>query len=288
MSSHFEWIGKSKDGETIVLKRFSGDFRVADYATPSWIEMNAELVRTGAVLDTETTGMNRRSDKVIEIGLRTFQFNKQTGELLSLRDSYSGLEDPGTPLSPEIQLITGLTDDDVRGKQIDWKEVDRLISASDIIIAHNASFDRPFVEKKSTASQKKIWGCSVKQIDWLKRGFPSAKLELLSVWHGFFTDAHRALNDADALLNVLSYGALIELLNNAKKPQVKMVATNSPFESKDALKERGYSWDSDARVWKKTILKEGFEEELGWMEKAVYGGTFRGQAIDIPLFDNFK
>lgn len=295
MASCFRWIGKSPDGETVTLKKFSGEFRTAEYATPDWLLANGESVRAGVALDTETTGLNRRGDAIIEIGLRAFRFNKTTGDLLALGESYSGLEDPGRPLSDEVKILTGLRTEDLRGKKIDWIAVDRMLGAADIILAHNAGFDRPFVEKKSEAAREKPWGCSQKQIDWTMKGFGSSKLELLSIYHGFFTDAHRALSDVDALLHLLSMQDtqtarpyLNELLITARRPMVRVFAVNSPFESKDLLKDRGYSWDLEKKVWSKSIYKESAEAEMAWLESAVYSGSSRGLVEEIALNQLFK
>ena len=138
----FQWIGKSPDGKTVTLKRLeSSHFQFPQTPTPP------ELIRTGVVLDVETTGLNSELAQIIEIGLRSFTFNKETGHILSLADSYSAFQDPGIPLDPEIVSLTGITDEMLQGQTIDWKRVDQVLSSAQIIIAHNAAFDRPFIEK---------------------------------------------------------------------------------------------------------------------------------------------
>jgi DNA polymerase-3 subunit epsilon len=295
MNSGFRWIGKSTDGEFVTLRKFNGQFTLADYATPDWIQTNKDKIRTGVVIDTETTGLNRNSDLIIEIGLRAFQFNRGTGEILAIGEEYSGLQDPNRPLSDDVKRLTGLTDEALRGQSIDWTAVDRILDSADIIIAHNASFDRPFVDRSSKVSAGKPWACSFKQIDWTRKGFGVSKLEILSIYHGFFTDAHRALHDAEALLHLMSMTDwntqrpyFNELLANARRPITKVVAANSPFESKDALKERGYNWEANRRAWQKMVFKEDLDAELAWLESAVYKGSFRPVTEDIATNDNFK
>ncbi len=293
--SAFQWIGLSEDRNKVELKKVSDQFVAATYATAEWRKLNQELIRTAIVLDTETTGLSKNNDEIIEIAIRSFEFNKQTGELLTLKDSYSSLQEPSKPLNRDTQIITGLTDYDLRGKKIDWQKVDSILATADIILAHNAAFDRPFVDKKSAVSTTKPWGCSVKQIEWIDHGFGSAKLELLSVYHGFFTEAHRAMNDVNALLYLLTmkvpnkeFPYLNELLTNARKPIVRVYALNSPFETKDQLKERGYYWDQNLRTWTKSIQKEETEAEVAWLESLIYKGNFKGQVKEIPVIENFK
>ncbi len=292
----FQWIGKSPDGSTVTLHRFRESlFQKASYYSPEWEAANPGISRVGSILDVETTGLHHESSKVIEIGIRTFRFNRITGEFLEPLERYSAFEDPGEPLDEEIRNLTGLTDEMLKGQTIDWGTVDRLLSGSVIVIAHNASFDRPFVDKKSPVSREKIWGCSIKQLDWHSKGFTSQKLDVLSIYHGFFTDAHRALNDAEALLHLLSFTDpasqkpyLCELLEAARKPTVHVSATYSPFESKDHLRRRSYRWDPQGKVWWKEVQKEELDQEIRWLEEAVYGGAFRGKTREITPTDHFK
>ncbi|MFS4460498.1 3'-5' exonuclease [Bdellovibrio sp. HCB2-146] len=292
----FRWIGKSADGKTVTLQRLEGcPVQTPPYATLEWIHNNSDIVRMGVVLDVETTGLNQAEDNIIEIGLRQFIFNRNTGEVLTLANSYSSFQDPGRPLSKEISELTGITDEMVAGQNIDWNAVNAMLEQASVVIAHNARFDRPFIDRKSKVSTEKIWACSLKQIDWSLKGFTSSKLELLNIYHGFFTDSHRAINDVDALLYLLSLPEdgsqkpyLAELLNNARRPMTQVIASSAPFESKDHLKGRGYSWDSINRFWAKIIFKDEVAAEMTWLEDCVYCGPFGGITRDIQLVDGFK
>lgn len=292
------WTGfaqLSEDGNAVTLRRFNGQFPVPAYVTPQWYEENQSRLKKGAVVDVETTGLDRKNDLVIELGLRRFEFEPTTGDIVRIGESLTGLQDPGRPLSPEITRLTGLTDADLQGQSIDWKKVDQLLADVDVIVAHNASFDRPFFDRFAEQSRKRLWACSFKQVAWDEKGFASSKLELLCLFHGYFTAAHRALNDVDALLCLLSFKCrqsgetyFRELMDRADRPYVKVVAASSPFESKDLLKARGYRWDPLARVWQKMILSSQLTDEVSWLESSVYRGTFRGITEEIPALENFK
>lgn len=292
----FRWIGKSKDGKTVTLQRLeSCPITPPAYATTEWMKINNDLLRKGVVLDVETTGLNQAEDSIIEIGLRQFLFNKDNGDILALGSSYSSFQDPGRPLSQEIIDLTGITDEMIAGHAIDWNEVSKHLEEAQVIIAHNASFDRPFIDRKSKTSTERVWACSFKQIDWKKNGFTSSKLELLNIYHGFFTDSHRAINDVDALLYLLSLNTehngkpyLHELLANARRPMTQVIASAAPFESKDHLKSRGYRWDNTNRFWTKVIFKDELSHEMTWLEELVYCGPFGGLTRDIALTDGFK
>lgn len=298
MASKFRWIGQSPDGQTVTLQKFNGEFRCASYFNSQWQSENEDLIRTASIIDVETTGLDRKRDQIIEIGIRQFRFNRKTGEALELTESISELQDPGVPLTDIVQRVTGLTDAMLEGKSIDWSKVNAVLEQSDVIVAHNAGFDRPFVDAKSEVSQRKPWACSLRQVDWEDKGFNVQKLEMLCIYHGFYTDSHRALNDCDALMHLLSFTHdrfdlgqhpyFLELLKNARRSQIQIYASHSPFESKDDLKARGYRWNTQTKTWTKTLFKEQGEDEVAWLESVVYNGEFRGRVEEISLVDHFK
>ena len=198
-------------------------------------------------------------------------------------------------LEENIIRLTGITDTDVKGQHIDWSRVDALLKDTEFIIAHNAAFDRPFVDAKSSVSQKKIWACSFSQVNWAKRNFPSRKLENLSIYHGFFASSHRALEDADATLFLLCqtdfserHSYLKELLENAQKPMARVIAKGADFSVKDRLKNREYRWDPEMRFWHRTIASEDVERECKWMEANIYKEAFQGVVQELFPQDNFK
>ncbi len=286
MARFIQSAGLSEDGNTITLHRFQGDFSLPKDS------VSKENVCTGLVVDLETTGLDYTKDVIIEIGLRQFQYHASTGEVVSVNESYNELEDPGTPLSQEVQDITGLSDEMLSGKSIDWEKVHTFFQQSDLIIAHNAAFDRPFIEKKITTEA--LWACSLTQVDWKAKGLSSRKLEILIMLHGFFVRSHRAVEDVNATLNLLLKTDIRtgkpyfqELLDRAKKTMVYMKALNAPFQSKDLLKKQGYSWNPERRYWYKKIAEESLDSEKEWMEKEVYRGPFLGACEKLSSKKSF-
>src|SRR5260370_35421519 len=60
--------------------------------------------------------------------------------------SWEWFEDPGLSIPPEITTITGVTDEMVAGHHIDERAVNDLLNRVVLVIAHNADFDRRFLE----------------------------------------------------------------------------------------------------------------------------------------------
>jgi DNA polymerase-3 subunit epsilon len=246
-----------------------------------------QVLQTAVVLDTETTGLNVQDDQVIELGMIAFEFDPVLGTIHRVIEVFDELEDPGRPIPPESTQIHHITDDMVRGKRINDDQVHKIIAKATVIIAHNASFDRPFVENRWPAFENKQWACSIKDIDWKSEGVGSAKLEYLLQTQGVFYEAHRAETDCWALLELLhavlpqsQQPALLRLLESLNEPQVRLYATGSPFDSKDLLKARGYRWAPDIKCWHRQLGgQKALQEEMAWLKNKVYQG--KPATVDI-------
>ena len=93
-------------------------------------------------IDLETTGLNKEEDKIIEIALKTVKIDKAEGNIISFDDKYESFQDPGIEIEEKISLITGITDSMVTGHEINWEKVNEIVNNTDIMIAHNARFDK--------------------------------------------------------------------------------------------------------------------------------------------------
>lgn len=253
----------------------------------------------GVILDTETTGLDARKDEIIEIGLIGFTFNED-GEIGDVTDVYGGLQQPSIPIPTDVTRLTGITDAMVLGQMVDMSAVHGLIEPADLVIAHNAGFDRPFCEAFSSIFARKAWACSNSEIDWSARGYEGTKLGYLINQSGYFHVGHRAVDDCFALLEVLALSQgdnnqtpFAELHQASQSSRVRIFAENSPFDLKDRLKERGYRWsdgsDGRPKSWWIEIAEEAVDDELGFLRNEIY----RWQDADPPVqcitaFDRFK
>jgi len=245
-------------------------------------------------LDLETTGSNKETSKIIEFAGKLTAIDKNNGELIGIIDSYQSFNDPEEPISQEITRITGITDEDVEGHSLNWGIISQIMHDADIIVAHNASFDRAFMDRYLPLSKDKVWVCSVNDINWAERGFNARGQEILCIWHGFYYESHRAMYDVDALIHLVTYDvkeqnkASLELIANSTKSSYQIAAINSPYETKDLLKSRKYRWNPTRKYWWKNIFLEDLESEKEWMADNIYNGHFQGQVVEISLTDKYK
>lgn len=248
-----------------------------------------ETTAIAIVVDTETTG-RFADDAMIEIALLRVEYEVSTGRIIRILDTYSALEDPGFPIPPESTEIHGITDAMVAGQRIDDARVAAIVEGASIVIAHNAAFDRPFLERRLKVFESLAFGCSHAQIPWSREGIRGTKLEYLGFLFGFFYEAHRSEIDCRALLEVLAQRlpqsgeyTLKLLLDAAHVPLLRLWATGSPFDSKDRLRERGYRWEAAVKTWARVVAKDDAKEESEWLKLEVYGG--RPAQIDVEVLD---
>jgi len=79
------------------------------------------------------------------------------------------------------------------------------VQNSVIVMAHNCAFDRRFSERYWPIFEHKAWACSATEVDRREHGFDGAKLSYLLNGVGYFHQAHRAVDDCHALLEVLAF-----------------------------------------------------------------------------------
>jgi DNA polymerase-3 subunit epsilon len=260
-------------GHYRVVRRFR---RRERYAEPDGAE-----TKTALFVDAETTGLGSTA-RIIELAAVPFTYCPRTGTVFDVGTPVSFLEDPGEPIPAEVTTLTGITDEMVAGRRIDDHEVHAVASDADLVIAHNAAFDRPLLEARLPVFRDKPWACSRDDVPWREHGCTSTKLEFILYQScGEFFDGHRALEDClvgiHALATPTCAGArpMSLLLEAARRPTSRIWACEAPYDAKDALRGRGYRWndgtDGRPKAWYRDVPAPDEKEECAWLEETVYG-----------------
>lgn len=265
----------------------SGDYRVLRRFRPRerYAEDDGSDKVWGAVVDVETSGFDCRSDAIIQFAMVPFEFGKDTGRVYRVGETLSWFEDPGRPIPAEITLLTGITDDDVRGQRIDDAAVEAALADVKLVIAHNAGFDRPFIDRRLAPFRSRYWGCSQIEVPWKSAWrYPSAALECLMLRPaGMFFGAHRAPDDCLAVVHLLAtvehdgQSAMGHLLQSARQKSHRIWAIDAPIDRKDILKARKYRWnpgnDGRPKAWHTVVPASAREAELEWLRQNMYDGA---------------
>lgn len=147
-------------------------------------------------LDLETTGLNPKRDRIIEIGAALVEEG-------TIKDTFSTFVNPRSTLPEKVTEITGITEADILSAPA-LEEI--LVNLSDFIgdrhlLGHSILFDYSFLKRAFVNAGRKF---EKRGIDTLKLSrrylpeLPSKRLQDLCVHYGIPQRAHRALEDAQA------------------------------------------------------------------------------------------
>ena len=147
-------------------------------------------------IDTETTGLNPKLDRIIEIGAVKVRDGKIT-------DRFESLINPGRKLDERIVQLTGITQEDLKIAPDIAEVLPSLLSfiGDDVLLGHKILFDFSFL-KRAAVNQHLTF--EKRGIDTLKLArrflpeFESKRLTSLCEYYGIAYDAHRAASDAVA------------------------------------------------------------------------------------------
>jgi len=205
-------------------------------------------------LDLETTGVDEQAE-IIEIGLvKVCQGN--------IVEKYEKLIKPSKSIPEEITLLTGINNDMVLTKST-WPEIQSEVLEfidDNLIVAHNASFDRGFLEKALGFELANFWIDTYDLAKIVAPTLPSYKLLYLTqVLNIKIKKNHRALFDAQACAQIF-----LSLVNS--------LSTLSPFLLEKILdiyleeKEEGLPFLLN-EIQKNNIANFSFDEKINTKTK---------------------
>ncbi|MCS3765270.1 3'-5' exonuclease [Bradyrhizobium centrosematis] len=180
----------------------TGNYKILRHLIPRTPAPRSTTDRIGLIVDLDTTGLDTTRNEVIEIA--AIKFGYADDRITSIIDTFQAFQQPSAPIEPAITALTGITDEMVEGHQIDGAALEQFVADVQIVIAHSASFDRKVAERHWPLFANCHWACSATGIDWKAHGLSGARLAYLLSECGLFHDAHRALDDCQAALEILA------------------------------------------------------------------------------------
>lgn len=160
-------------------------------------ELLAALSRPIVFVDLETTGSDPLKDRITEIGVVEAGPNGI--------DEWSVMLDPGQPIPPFIQQLTGISDEMVRGQPTFESLAPALLERLEgkLFIAHNARFDYGFLKNEFKRVGLRFRADVLCTVRLSRSLFPYVRKHGLDALIERFQLApkgrHRALADADLL-----------------------------------------------------------------------------------------
>jgi DNA polymerase III subunit epsilon len=267
--------------EAAAILELSDDYKVLRRFVPDpAVYLNAPSLAatetfSALFVDVEATGLDVRTDKIIELSMVPLVFDRN-GIVYDVGKSISFFEDPKIPLGDRVVELTGITDDMLKGQRIDDAGVTSAVQSVDFVIAHHADYDRKMLERRLAVFTAKPWGCTYHDVPWEKTfGTRSGRLQMIlaDVMGQFCSDAHRAADDCHVAVHLMANAvdgigrtAMSYLLESTRKITYRVWAVDSEFMAKEKLSARGYEWSPADRggrkCWYRDVRAADVAEEM--------------------------
>lgn len=241
------------------------------------------------LIDFETTGLDPKDHRVIEIGAMICQ--EDWTPVGSLSVLVKGEDYP--PLTAEITKITGITEEDMRdavSPEIAWKYLSDLCGDDvSYVVAFNSNFDSKFFQEEMKRTGFSMlprlnkllqlpWLCAMADVE-TNYQYKSWRLSHLALEYGVPVnpkELHRAVNDVKLMRDMLEATGtnIAEIYEFNVTPWIFIRAIIPPpwddgGAGKKAAQELGYSWEvakgTDGprfeKAWVKRIKESKFQEE---------------------------
>jgi len=204
------------------------------------------------ILDTETTGLDPSDHQCIEIGVILFHVPSRSvlAQNSFLLPAITNAAEIINKIPPEITQLD-------QPWEVGLKYFEALLDKADLVLAHNASFDRQWFGLHSLPEIAKPWICTLEDISWPSelglKSRPSVK-DLALAYEIPVWSAHRALTDCIYLAEVLRRCSDLEtLLMQGLEPRTLMKADVS-YEERHLAKDSGFRWNDPIRgAWTRRI-----------------------------------
>ena len=207
------------------------------------------------IVDTETTGLSPAKGRCIEVGAVLFHVPSR-----AVLSQVSFL----LPCSSNpAQRVNGIAAEVTRLEQPREQSLaclEAMATAAEVLVAHNAAFDRQWFGREELPDLERPWLCSMEDIRWPAerhlRATPSVRDLALAygvpVWA-----AHRALTDCIYIAQVFEREEQLEtLLQQALLPR-KLYRARLPYDQRHLAKEAGFRWNEAVQgAWSKRLTED--------------------------------
>ena len=205
-------------------------------------------------LDFETTGLNRETDRITEVG--TVLWSTKTTRAI---ETSSFPVKSGVSISKEVEAITGISNAMVKkfGVDEDWaiEEVIRFVEASEAVIGQNVvQFDKHFLynaaKRLNLTVPERLW---IDTRTDLPLSVETKSLSYMATDHGFLNPfPHNAVADALTVLKLVSMYNIDEMVARAKEPNV-VLSSFQAFEENAAAKKLKFGWKPELKKWLRVV-----------------------------------
>ena len=210
------------------------------------------------ILDTETTGLDPEQHHCIEVGAVLFDVPHRA--VLSQVSFLLPCE------SNDAEAINGIAAPVSRLPQ-PWQSglacFEALLESADVVLAHNAAFDRQWFGHGPLPGINKPWLCSMEDLRWPaeRQLRPNPSVRDLALAYGVpVWAAHRALTDCIYLAQVFERCAELEQLVAEGLEPRRLYRARVSYEERHRAREAGFRWnDPVSGAWTRRLSQREVE-----------------------------
>jgi DNA polymerase-3 subunit epsilon len=217
------------------------------------------------VVDTETTSLSPSEGKLIEIAVAVYDVDH--GGVLEIFASLVREAAPPANAAESVNRISiGLLE---QAPMIEYvqQQIRCLAPNAEIVVAHNAAFDRAWVKDVFPSLYAKRWICTMHDVPWQCKPELDTRISLVQLLlaHGLgVAHAHRAAVDVESITRLFNRVAetapmtginVRGLLLSALSKKARLISL-APFDEKDKVRACGFTWNPEKRVWQKTVFAD--------------------------------
>ena len=221
-------------------------------ASPQQVAAESAAVRTLLIIDTETTGLDPQLDHCLEVGV--ILFDVPSRQLLAQQSFLLPVE---ANAAEAINRIPAAATNLPQPWRPALSYLQSLLDAADVLVAHNAAFDRQWFGRGHLPATDKPWLCSMEDMRWpaerLLRSRPSVR-DLALAYEIPVWAAHRALTDCIYLAEVFRRcDELEQLVLRGLEPRQLMRAQVS-YDDRHLARDAGFRWNEPVKgAWARRL-----------------------------------
>ena len=226
--------------------------RSAPASSAQQVDAESATVRTLLIIDTETTGLDPQLDHCLEVGV--ILFDVPSRQVLA---QHSFLLPVDANAAEAINRIPAAATNLPQPWRPALSYLQSLLDAADVLVAHNAAFDRQWFGRGHLPATDKPWLCSMEEMRWpaerLLRSRPSVR-DLALAYEIPVWAAHRALTDCIYLAEVFRRcDELEQLVERGLEPRQLMRAQVS-YDDRHLARDAGFRWNEPVKgAWARRL-----------------------------------
>lgn len=217
---------------------------------------------TYVCIDLETTGLNPKTDRIIEIGAVKVEKGKET-------EVFETFVNPGRSLEERITELTGIRNEDLNEAPPIEDVMPKLLefAGEHVLLGHSVLFDFSFIKKAAVNQKMTFERTGIDTLKLARKYLPeleSRSLGYLCEYYGIPHKAHRALEDAKATVQLYENLAKQFLSAETEKdfqPQKLIYSAKRDTPASKAQIERLYKLMDKHKI-KSGDMPSGFPTEL--------------------------